>query len=682
MILTERQTERFTRLLDAYTRYANDRFRVVPPARLVDRRTGGIAADARCALRRALWDDPVLVDDFCRDNPQGLPLIDLAEVRRWRDAVPYPFFMIGTDASGSAIVDLGDALVAVAGPGVEAAALVPRLPALAEFTLLPFEGLVTFALDLAETPMTFSPAILADIDRRLDPATAAPVVSDSPSFVPYARRFKERLSDRSLELISDRLDTDLLMAGGRAADAEDALPAGVHRGALAGLTDAERARVIDENAKRWRGGERVSGYILNRLDGLAIAGEPTDDLAAVLEAALLKDELLDRARDLGLKRYSALRKPELARAVAAGYAARDEAVDEALRLCTDEQLELFARLRREPGARLTVTRGQAAAMGVAALEPYPPYLALFAHGDDRDPDRDGAYTALVPAAFAAQLTDGLLARAVAERARVGHVLHMTGVLAQMRGIVTVDEVVDQVEAVYGERTTREDAADWIELHADPRHSPDADLRDYGIWVYGEDGAACIIDRELSDDRCEERAVLALRRGRNRVIAREAEDAERTGFIKAASDAFREAYASELDRQLAYRDRFAATLLAERAERAVRGLAPVPKSLADRTFTDFYGELPEAARLRRYLDAHVPDGAHDLNFADDAVDDLIAALPGLDNPEEVMERARGLGLFAVTGNGEDVSALVMALSRALPSWVNGGWSANELYGKAA
>lgn len=91
-----------------------------------------------------------------------------------------------------------------------------------------------------------------------------------------------------------------------------------------------------------------------------------------------------------------------------------------------------------------------------------------------------------------------------------------------------------------------------------------------------------------------------------------------------------------------------------------------------------GAKPEGRNLRAYFDAHVPDCAADILFADHIMGAMAPAIfSGVGLPE-LLAYIQDSGFVIDQHNANKLCRLLTAYMNALPCWANNGWSPNELH----
>lgn len=323
MILTYEQADRFYTLINALLGYANERFEVVRelPLPIVD-----LESQSKAALvAETLWDSVGIIDDFVRENPFDLPKRFLDTALAWKDALTGSFVFAGHE-DGRALLMGDEDVFAVAGIQLEPSELLSEWPDVVRTTLLPFDDLIVYDGMLNVLGIEFGPEVAASAQADFKERRAKGLVRTAADFVARSRALNEAGRNRAVERLLADAERDA-----RIAAFGEQLPPGFHRGALAGLTEAERAAAFDERFDAWDEGrfEQKEAILRER----ALDREPAGTLEACL-GLYTKTELEGVGRLLGLKGLSKLRKAELARAVAESVPSSSDLLRDMLAACS------------------------------------------------------------------------------------------------------------------------------------------------------------------------------------------------------------------------------------------------------------------------------------------------------------------------------------------------------------
>ena len=246
MILNDEQNDRFFDTMDSLLYYVNERFRVVEGftldfATALDDVKGSLVA-------HTLWENVEIIDEFVRDNPHHLSQRCLETALSWKNALP-GFYTLVRYQSGRAVL-MGEAGVfSVAGVTYELEGEIGPAPAYVEMVLLPFDDLIVYDGFMQAYDTEGTPAELQRIQDEFENRCAqGGIALTGADFTQRAEAFLAAKLDRELE--------DLLSGVAAEASAgEEVLPAGFHRGMLAGLSREERAaQMALQPVGRWRDG--------------------------------------------------------------------------------------------------------------------------------------------------------------------------------------------------------------------------------------------------------------------------------------------------------------------------------------------------------------------------------------------------------------------------------------------
>ena len=232
MILNDEQNDRFFDTMDSLLFYVNERFRVVEGfsldfATALDDVKGSLVA-------RTLWENVEIIDEFVRDNPHRLSQRHLQTALGWKNALPGLYTLVRYQ-SGRAVL-MGEAGVfSVCGVTYELDGEIGPAPAYVELVLLPFDDLIIYDGFLQAYDTEGTPAELQRIQDEFENRCAqGGIALTGEDFSQRAQVFLAAKRDKEFE--------DLLNGVSEQVAQEEALPAGFHRGALAGLAPEERAR--------------------------------------------------------------------------------------------------------------------------------------------------------------------------------------------------------------------------------------------------------------------------------------------------------------------------------------------------------------------------------------------------------------------------------------------------------
>lgn len=220
--------------MDCLLTYVNGRFNVVDVPEMDDRDP---LIEAKLALiAHELWENVAVIDDFVQDNPYDLPFDDLSLCRSWKDALAGTFTVVRYQ-QGRAVLMHESGIYSVQGVEAEWEEVLGRVPAVVDAVLLPFEGSIIYDgfLSIGDVPESRARAIADEFEVRCQEG----VVATEEEFLARAHAYHDKQRQLEIENFMSSLD----LFGG---DEPEVLPAGFHRGALAGLSGEERDDAVDE----------------------------------------------------------------------------------------------------------------------------------------------------------------------------------------------------------------------------------------------------------------------------------------------------------------------------------------------------------------------------------------------------------------------------------------------------
>ncbi len=251
-------------------------------------------------------------------------------------------------------------------------------------------------------------------------------------FVARSRALNEAGRNRAVERLLADAERDA-----RIAAFGEQLPPGFHRGALAGLTEAERAAAFDERFDAWDEGrfEQKEAILRER----ALDREPAGTLEACL-GLYTKTELEGVGRLLGLKGLSKLRKAELARAVAESVPSSSDLLRDMLAACSPGAFNA-----KELACEGAVSFGAEDVSRRLYLTPLMPYTFLFWQG--------GRFTAFAPERTKCMLADVGFEETCAEACTTFY------------GVVSLDDAYLRYREACSDPVTRRRFVELIEVEA-------------------------------------------------------------------------------------------------------------------------------------------------------------------------------------------------------------------------
>ena len=234
------QEDVFFETMDSLLAYTNDRFDVVEGYTmdfddpLVDQKAEIVS--------HVLWENTALIEDFVRDNPYHLPARCLDAADAWRSALRGVFQLVRYQGGNALLMD-DDAVYSVCGVTSDMDEVVGAAPAVVECVLLPFEGMVVYDGFIVVGSM--APREERRLADRFDELAARGIIASAEQFAAFQQKRAEAAMDAQLDELLAGLERDSARASG-----EEQLPAGFHRGLLAGLSPEDRMAAVVEEARK------------------------------------------------------------------------------------------------------------------------------------------------------------------------------------------------------------------------------------------------------------------------------------------------------------------------------------------------------------------------------------------------------------------------------------------------
>ena len=615
MHLSPASCKRFYRLIDALSLYAKERLSIPDfPGDSYSPDFPLFSNQFRREVDKVLWQCPDVIDDFVRENPYGLDGSLLAEALSWKVARPR-FYVLWKHEGGRSVFMGAEGTFSVMGLAQDIYEIIPNTPKLVEATLLPFEGSVVYGVVIMEYPSEMLSGALKVQQDIFEAEKTKGISCSARDLIRLSREFNERKAEEELDDFWEDISRQNDVANGR-----ETLPEGMHRGILAGLSEEERERRVLE-----RVGEvdtfDARAFMLDALKERAFRAKPVSALSDQLMLET-KKRLLDFAPVVNLRRFSKLRKQELADLISAVVA--DSGIPrmmDNLVFCSESHFK-SVRMAFESADDITFSAEEAADKA-QGMFPFTPFVALFLHG--------GTFTLSMSPEVRSALKEIDWGQAAALRKRKYDIIHCAQVCTEVYGLIAIDDFAEQVEKWYGHRL------DYREMLSELTMTLLWGEEDYTFWSPGD--VMYLASIELSD----------------------------AGTL----------FDPDVEEDMEYLEDYRKHLLDRHARIPRRKLDP---ALSEMELIDWEMKLPSTLRLRNYLDAHVPDGEDDCFFAESVIEDLIMYSVGPVDPSFTAEYLAERGLLDDEKSANTVLALASGLVNGLPKWENNGWSPQELLEK--
>ena len=647
MHLTERQSNEFFDAMDSLLSYVNRKFSVIPNFTM---EINTALDEAKASLiARTLWDNRAIIKNYCEDNPDRLSPDLVNQVRLWEDAITDVFFVVRYHDDHALIMnDAG--VFSLFGVTIDIDQVVGPAPAQIEATILPFAGSIIYdgflqAFDLEDQSQI--KAIQDDFEERV---AKEGVIATAEQFIDVARRYNEkRLSDEMDALLDDIVRESESLAS------DEVLPAGFHRGALAAPGARERYEQTFEIEDFESLGKSERAHLVSNYRNtcvIMVKTMPDGDLASCI-GTLLRSDIAHIGNALGKGELKASQtKQSLVDGVAPLLVESPDALKLSLKLSSpfvfDTALRLYYEGDFEFPYEETINN-----LGVQAMVPF----TYVFYGE-------GRYRAVMPTEVRAMM-DALDMEAVRyERSQMIAIARVASCAAFYYGVVPFSEVFRQYEQLYPDHVDEQTFRTLLDFELSNIEF------DFARWSFQE--MDYVIHYTLADDYV-----------RRQIASEHFERFAQEGPSHADDNG--EQVASGLEDML----RFATTGLQnelgnlqtvrESLIAAHRELSPRPLA-RDEVESDSMARLweePSVKALLAFLDAHVPDGQDDYDFADSVVEEILYAAIEIADFNAVMKYVESVGLKDCAANKDILPRLVTNVFNIVPSWDNYGWSAKEL-----
>jgi hypothetical protein len=609
MHLTSAQSKRFYDLFNRFTTCVNEQQGI--NNKLFDRR-GRRVDEELLKVTTYIWEHPELIDEFVSKNPLKLKRQDLETIHSWRYVIKGKFLLMEHLPQYSALL-ANDHIFKVTGISQDIVEIVPRVPSFIETALLPFEDKIVYSVSIVSHPIKYGAGILQIFDDDYEKAKKKDAyVGNTIEFIKASKDYYADEHNRELDRAIDEYEREQRKL-------KDELPAGMHKGALAGKTDEERWETIRASLDKSYG-SAVQKMIQNEMKAIAWRHKPQTDLKGTLKC-MPRKSLEDLLLHKGLPVDSLLKKDDLVGLLANMPDGFKTTLAPMLEICSTTQFKMFCRLMEEKGI-LWVQEDEATVEHMECT-PMPPYLNLYYN------QHQFAYT------MPSELLDDTTAidmDAIANRRKdLEAIGDYAMIMSDLYGIVSVDDFLAAYAKNHPDPLDEESAFNILNLVSF------TSATGWELWENDEnleDDELYIISTALLDDD-EDEEDEDLSDYRQYLIARHQQIPLKQ-------------YDIENIRQI--------------------GLF------------DYVTSAPEVRALRDYLDAHVPDDQEDLYFADNIIDALYGLVDWTSHPSDIIDFLSDRGLLFDADNIDEANDMLEALTaatNAMPHWTNNGWTPNEL-----
>ena len=643
MVLPTKLAMRFFRLFDLLCTYAHQRLHVVSDAEFFSGEPPrNISEYGERLTTDELWQNVDIIKDFVRENPNRLSKENLGLVRKWTYAHT-DIVYIAVCSDGQARFLVGDYAVEVCGMSKDIATSLPQLPILARTTLLPFGDYVVYDQMIDELSFDLPTELTEDFEKGLAEAMeAGRVIRTGQEFCKIMPVIERRRMEAKLEQF--RYDVEMEERANGPLE-------GQHRGALAGLSNAEREEAIRRHIEELRE-ENADDEAQppSCLDEVCLLGEPIFGLREIAErhngdsydmVEETMDQLIEEARSLGVSeadyvKYIHALKAEFNKRWDIG-----EVVDEAVEMYQDPahlqeivnglekpQIERMCALAQEGGYRTCADDPEPTPDEVP--EPVEGLCYLF--------HTEGTYHVVMPREVVPLARELDWEQAFAHNRFATRVFLFFECITDLRGAVEINAALDEYLANFNKEWHSRDEVYEMLLDGMEDEQITATLvkTNEGSYLLHYELFAMYQEDRREDPHTDLYVV----------------EGPMTKMLRGL-----------LDLQAAHDPRSASKEMLE----------------FDSTY-DWRLQQPPALAMRAFLDEHVPDGADDYFYADGIMEQLIL--------EQMLGEVKGsvdvffctledAGFIPDESQVQPLLTLWQNLCNGLPVWPNNGWSPNEL-----
>ena len=619
MILPITQGKRFAEIFNALTLFAHRQLRVVSDSEFISRDPlYPIDEVAQRETMAELWKHPKILDDFVRENPFNLPRRDLDVVLTWKgcDMATYTVDTVTVGGSEALYFCAGDHAVAVYGIAKPIESMLTTVPAVVQTTLLPFEDKITYGMFVLQMLVDMGDNMRKVLHCELQAdVEEGRVIRTGAQFLEKMPVIRAQAKQRQLE----QFRHDMKMEE----RAQGPLP-GQHRGVLLGLDEDERRRRVKKHSMESLQQRDLKEQILQTLDSYCLPGDPVYTLEELLHRDRSREADTPIAKQIKADEttddfFLELADPQILQADMTNFA--------------EGEIELIRELAARDGRWHILTKN------LTTLKGIPRYIRglcyYFHDGND--------YLLIMPKEVVEAAQEVDWDEPITYVRKRKELLHFMELIAELRGILTLDEAVEAYQTAYPNGLEASDEVYEI-LYTS------LDSLDFGGCVLETPDESYLIHFELFFDYLRSHGMRPRDAGSY--------------------------YEGELDG-------LPEVTLKHQQGKDARALTP--QMLASDSLFIWASEQPPALALRNYLDAHVPDDADDYFFAEKVIEDLLTEVfvgffeSGTQVFFDILEDN---GFVPDYSQVNQLLGLWQNMCNGLPNWPNNGWSPNELFNRSS
>ena len=609
MYLKPKQAKALYKLLFALMEYTNFEYEIGEDPLAAG--PGSVAPEQTSPILEFLWEhSEKIIDDFVLENPYDFSFEELETIQSWKHHISGHFYPIENTKRGTVLM-LDDEAFEVIGISNDIAEMIPVGKFVVKTTLLPFEGEIIYDTIISHHSIVLGPNITKTMSESYEKLKADDaVVKDTKGLI----LAKGRIKDRKLNEKQD---------GNTSALEEEQIPQMTHEGVLAGLSEAERVRVIEEHLQDMH--LQTNRTISELIVKYAYRCEPTANLNNCLNL-MGKYELAGFAKELGIKYAMKRRKADLVAEL--GTALRTpEGIAVMLKEFNRRGLDFLEEVATNGGS-LSLAREEADRQ--ALLMYMKPIIFTFLTGTPFSLGGE-VLTYILPEGVADAYLELKETDYFEDRREWEEIDRYAAAMTDLYGVVSLDEFLE----VYNEQHEAGEQLEKDRLYKKLFSLIEADEQDYELWLFeGDVYLACY-----------------------------------------------EIFETDFDENEDY-DPFAFACHIAKRHRIIPMKVFPREELLTYSYITHVENTEEYKRLRRFLDSNIPDDleTEEIFFAENVLEELYEFFLWDADIGAIMEYLSECGLVFDLDKTNTMLSLVADAANNAPKWSNFGWTPHELFEK--
>lgn len=238
------QSLRFCHCIDSLALFANKKLKMFdemfePDSKFL------IQKNRHEVLNEVFHDHIEIIDEYVEANEEDLLESYLHEIKNWKNAI-CDYFLVAEVNEEFAILSCGDFSFKVVGITQNINEVCPKAPAWVDAILLPFEGVITYAMSMSLLNINYSEDATKMLNEEAKKALKGKIIEFGDDFIDIAPKINQHIKERK-DKINEENDMFDENKPGKMKISYVEPSEGKHESAIRGLKNKERNNAIDNH---------------------------------------------------------------------------------------------------------------------------------------------------------------------------------------------------------------------------------------------------------------------------------------------------------------------------------------------------------------------------------------------------------------------------------------------------